>query len=92
MGSCAADGSLGVWGGSVLVMERILRRSLPDWSMCVFGWQRTFFHAVLGGMVEKQIGWPLVMVDWGAKGVQLYVSPGTGLRWEWGFMGSQGRT
>ena len=92
MGSCTVDWSLGACGGSVLVMERIRRRSLPDWSMCVFGWQRTFFHAVLGGMVEKQIGWPLVLVDWGAEGVQLYMSPGTGLRWEWGFIGSQGRT
>ena len=86
------DWSLAVWGGSVLVMERIRRRSLPDGSMFVFGWQRIFFHAVLGGMVEKQMGWPLVLVEWGAKGVQLYVSPGTGLRWECGFMGSQGRT
>ena len=24
--------------------------------MFVFGWQRIFFHAVLGGMVEKQMG------------------------------------
>ena len=83
---------MGAWGGSVLAMERIRRRSLPDWSMFVFGWQRIFFHAVLGGMVEKQIWWPLVLVDWGAEGVQLYMSPGTGLRWEWGFIGSQGRT
>ena len=92
MGSCTVDWSLGAWGGSELVMERIRRRSLPDQSMCVLGWQRTFFHAVLGGMVEKQIWWLLVLVDWGAKGVQLYMSPGTGLRWEWWFMGSQGRT
>ena len=90
MGRCAADASVRAWGGSVLVMEKIRRRSLPDWSMCVFDWQKTFFHAVLGGMVEKQIGWPLVLVDWGVTGVQLYMSPGTGLRWEWGFMGSQG--
>ena len=75
----------------MLVMERTLRRILPVWSRYVFGWQRTFFHAVLGGMVEKQIKWPLVLVEWGAEGVQLYMSPGTGLRWEWGFMGSQGR-
>ena len=92
MGGFAADGALGAWGGSVLVMERIVRTSLPEWSMCGFGWQRTVCHAVLGGVVEKQIGWPLVLVDWGAEGVQLYMSPGTGLRWEWGFMGSQGRT
>ena len=72
----------------MLVMERIRHRSLPYWSMFVFGWQRM----VLGGMVEKQMGWPLVLVEWGAKGVQLYVSPGTGLRWECGFVGSQGRT
>ena len=57
------------WGGSVLVMERILRRRLPGGSMCVLGWQRTFFHAVLGGMVEEQMGWPLVLVEWGARGV-----------------------
>ena len=92
MGGCAADGAWGAWGGSVLVMERILRRRLPDGSMCVLGWQRTFFHAVLGGMMEEQMGWPLVLVEWGARGVQLYRSPGTGLRWEWGFIGSQGRT
>ena len=91
MGIFTVDWSLGAWGGSVLVMERIRRRSLPDLSMCVVGWQRTFFHAVLGGMVEKQIGWSLVLVDWGAGEVPLYMSPGTGLRWEWGFMGSQGR-
>ena len=36
------------------------------------------------------MGWPLVLVDWGAKEVQPCMSPGTGLRWEWGFMGSQG--
>ena len=54
--------------------------------------QKNFFHVVLDGMVEKQMAWPLVLVEWGAKGVQLYVSPGTGLRWECGFMGSQGRT
>ena len=92
MGGCAAGGVWGAWGGSVLVMERILRRRLPDWSMCVLGWQRTFFQAVLGGMMEEQMGWPLVLVEWGAGGVQLYRSPGTGLRWEWGFIGSQGRT
>ena len=92
MGGCAADGALGAWGGSVLVMERILRRSRPDWSMCVFGWQRTFLHGVLCEMVDKQIACPLVLVDWGVEGVQLYMSPGNGLRWEWGFMGSQGRT
>ena len=79
VGGCAVDWSLAVWGWSVLVMERIRRRSLKDWSMFVFGWQRIFFHAVLGGMVEKQMGWPLVLVEWGATGVQLYVSPGTGL-------------
>ena len=79
VGGCAVDWSLAVWGWYVLVMERIQRRSLPDWAMFVFGWQRIFFHAVLGGMVEKQMGWPLVLVEWGATGVQLYVSPGTGL-------------
>ena len=36
--------------------------------MFVFDWQRIFFHAVLGGMVEKQMGWPLVLVEWGAEG------------------------
>ena len=46
-------GRWGAWGGSVLVMERILHRRLPDWSMCVLGWQRTFFQAVLGGMREE---------------------------------------
>ena len=51
------------WGWYVLVMERIRRRSLPDWSMFVFGWQRIFFHAVLGGILEKQMGWPLVWVS-----------------------------
>ena len=76
----------------MLVMEKIRRRSLPDGSMFVFGWQMIVFHAVLGGMVEKQMVWPVVFVEWGAKGVQLYRSPGTGLRWEWGLMGSQGRT
>ena len=92
MGGCAAGGAWGALGGSVLVMERILRRRLPDGSMCMLGWQRTVFHAVLGGMVEEQMGWPLVLVDWGARGVQLYRSLGTGLRWEWGLIGSQGRT
>ena len=75
LGGCTVDWSLAVWGGSVLVMERIWRsRSPPDWSTFVFGWHGIFFHAVLGGMVEKQMGWPLVLVDWGAKGVQLYMS------------------
>ena len=34
--------------------------------------------------------WLLVLADWGASGVQLYASPGTGLRWECGFMGARG--
>ena len=49
-------------------MERIRRRSRPNWSVFVFGWHRIFFHVVLGGMVEKQMVWPLVLVEWGAKG------------------------
>ena len=69
MGSCVVDWSLGAWGGSVLVMERIRCMSCPDWSLFVVGWQRIFFHVVLGGMVGKQIGWPLMLVDWGAGGV-----------------------
>ena len=92
VGGCTVGRSLAIWGGSVFVMERIRRRSRPNWSVCMVGWHKIFFHAVLGGMVEKQIGWPLALVVWGAKGVQLYMSPGTGLRWECGFMGSQGRT
>ena len=49
-------------------MEKIRCRSLPDRSVFVFGWQRIFFHAVLGGMVEKQMGWPLVLDEWGCYG------------------------
>ena len=30
--------------------------------------QKNFFHVVLGGMVEKQMAWPLVLVEWGARG------------------------
>ena len=41
-------------------------------------------------MMDEQIGWLLVLVDWGVDGVQLYMSPGTRLRWEWGFMGARG--
>ena len=40
--------------------------------------------------MDEHIGWPLVLVDWGVDGVQLYMSPGTGLRWEWGSWGARG--
>ena len=30
MGGCAAGGAWGAWGGSVLVIERILRKRLPS--------------------------------------------------------------
>ena len=91
VGGCAAGQSLAIWGGSVFVMERIQRRSRPDWSVCMVGWHKIFFHVMASGRVEKQMVWLLVLAEWGASGVQLYVSPGTGLRCECGFMGSQGR-
>ena len=75
----------------MFVMERIRRRSRPDWSVCMVGWHKIFFHVVASGRVEKQMVWLLVLAEWGASGVQLYVSPGTGLRCECGFMGSQRR-
>ena len=69
-----------VRGGSVLVMERIQRRSCPDWSVWMVGWHSKFFYVVLGGMAEKLMGGRAELVRWGADGVQQYVSPGTGLR------------
>ena len=82
VGGCVAG------GGSVLVVKRIRRRSRPDWSVWMVGWHNSFFHVVVSGMSEKLMVW---QAEWGAGGIQQYVSPGTELRWECGFIGSQGR-
>jgi len=56
-GGCAAGQSLANWGGSVLVMERIRRRSRPDWSVWMVGWHSSFFHVVVSGMSERLMVW-----------------------------------
>ena len=59
-----------VTGGSVLVMERMRRRSLPVESAWMFGWQSIFFHVVVGEtswrLVGELAGWGV----WGVIGVQ----------------------
>ena len=37
VGGCVAEQRRVIWGGSVLVVERIRRMSLPDWSAWIVG-------------------------------------------------------
>jgi hypothetical protein len=49
----------------MLVMERIRRRSRPDWFVCMVGWHKIFFHVVASGRSGKQIVWQSVLAEWG---------------------------
>ena len=52
------------------MMERIWRRSRPEMSVWMVGWQSTFFHVVVLGMSDKlMIGYAGLTVC-GAWGVQ----------------------
>ena len=74
-----------------MMIERTRRRRRLDWSVWMLGWQSSFFHVVVSGMSEKLMVGQADVGEWGTDGVQWYVSPGTGLRWECGFIGNQGR-
>ena len=57
VGGDVAGQPLVIRGGSVLVVERIWRRSRLDWSVWMVGWHRSFFHVVVSGMSEKLMVW-----------------------------------
>ena len=57
-------------GGSVLMIEKSRRRRRPDWSVWMLGWQSSFFHVVVGGMLEKLMVGQAELGEWGADGVQ----------------------
>ena len=70
VGAGVAERHRVIWGGSVLVVERIRRMSLPDWSAWIVGWHRIFFHVAVGGMLERLMFRWSELVEWGACGVQ----------------------
>ena len=79
MGGDVARWLLFVRGGSVSEMERIRRRSRPEVSVWMVGWQSTFFQVVAGEMLVRRIASVAVLMDWGECGVYQQVSPGTRL-------------
>jgi hypothetical protein len=53
LGDGVAGRLLFVRGGFVSVMERIRRRSRPDWSVLMVGWHSNFFHVVVLKMSDR---------------------------------------
>ena len=70
MGGDVARWLLFVRGGSVSVMERIQRRSHPEVSVWMVGWQSNFFHVVVLGMSVKLMSGYAGLTVCGAWGVQ----------------------
>ena len=70
MGGDVARWLLFVRGGSVSMMERIRRRSRPEVSVWVVGWQSTFFHVVVLGMSVRLMSGYAGLTVCGAWGVQ----------------------